>query len=265
MANGQATVPALATLGEPKQPGVRIHLLGDVPFSVVTASTPRTPSADDPERSSLLIRRSSKDGATLESTFVTVFDPIGPSPSLTKVGRMTNTPGFVVLYLETIDGDEHLVVNLRPGQVRTVQLADGRELSTDAFVVRTRRDELMMAGGTVANASGVAVRQPSYSGKILAAVRYQTPEGRGWFETDAPIPNDATLIGRTLSIRHGDDTAWGWTLTKIEPTAENRVRLYVREEPGFLIEGKDRAAHYYQFPSTTSPGPHRFTIGTIRR
>jgi hypothetical protein len=265
LAHGQATAPAQATLGQPDQPGVRLHLLGDTPFSVVTGSSPLNPSADDPERSALLVRRTSSEGANLESTFVTVFDPVGPTPSLTKVGRMTDTPGFVVLYLQTLDGDEHVVINLKPGEVRTVQLADGRALSTDAFVVRARRDEMMMAGGTVANASGVAVRQPSYSGKILAVVRLNGPDGRGWFETDAAIPDDPSLVGRTLAIRHGDRTAHCWTLTRIERTANRRVRLHVKEEPGFRIEGNDWAAHYYQFPGTTNPGPHTFTIATIRR
>jgi hypothetical protein len=265
MSHGQATLPGLATLGEPNQPGVRIHLLADTPYSVVTGSTPREPSADDHERSALLIRRDSKGPANLKSTFVSVFDPIGPRASLTKVGRMTDTPGFVVLYIETLDGEEHLVINLRPGQLRTVQLADGRNLTTDAYVVRARRDELMMAGGTVANASGVGLRQESLSGNILAAVRFNGAAGRGWFETDASIAADPSLIGRTLTIRHGDRSSRGWTLTKIEPTLNNRLRLYVKEEPGFLIEGNDRVAHYYQFPGTSSPGPHTFTISTIRR
>lgn len=265
MAHGSAVVPALATLGEAGRPGVRLHLLGDTPFSVVTGSTPRAPSKDEAERSVLLLRRSSKDGGTLESTFVTVFDPIGPKPSLTKVGRMSATPGFVVLYLETLDGPEHLVINLRPGTIRTVQLADGRDVTTDGFVVRARRDELMLAGGTVAVASGVSVRQPSNSGSILSSTRFPTAEARGWFETDAVIPADPSLVGRTLLIRHGDRTSHGWTLTRIEPIGNNRVRLYVREEPGFLIEGNDRAARYYQFPATTHPGPHSFTIATIQR
>ena len=75
----------------------------------------------------------------------------------------------------------------------------------------------------------------------------------------------ARLIGRTLLIRHGDDTTHAWTLTRIEPIPNRRVRLYVREEPGFLIEGEGRAARYYQFPRTTSPGPHTFSLATIRR
>jgi hypothetical protein len=265
MTHGSASAPSMASLREPGQPGVRLHFLGDAPITVVTGSTPRVSSPDAPGRAALLLRRATNQGEPLESTFVTVFDPLTPKPSLTKVGRMNDTPGFVVLYLETIDGPEHLVVNLRPGAIRTLELADGRVLTTDGFVVRARRDELMLAGGTVAVVAGVAVRQPEYSGKILASTRFSNSDGRGWFETDAAIPADPALVGRTLLIRHGDRTTHGWTLSRVEPVGANRVRLHVREEPGFLIEGQDRAAHYYQFPGTVSPGPHTFNISTIRR
>ena len=178
---------------------------------------------------------------------------------------MNNTPGFVVLYLDTPDGPEHLVINLRPGVVRQTHLADGRELSTDGRVVRARRDELMLAGGTVAALGGVAVRQPAIVGKILGANRFNSGTTRGWFETDAPIPSGMNLTGRTLIIRHGDGTTHGWTLQKVEPAGAKRTRLYVAEEPGFGLEGKDQVAHYYQFPATSSPGPHSFRVSTIAR
>jgi hypothetical protein len=265
MTHGLAVAPGLAMLGEPGKARLRLHLLGDTPFHVVAGSTPRTSAADEPGRAALLLRRSSKGGATVESTFVTVFDPLGPGPGLGKVGRMTETPGFVVLYLETLDGPEHLIINLRPGEIRTIPLADGRDLSTDAFVVRARRDELMMAGGTVASVSGVAIRQPALTGRILASARFPTADSRGWFETDAAIPPDPSLVGRTLLIRHGDRSARGWTIARVEPGVDQRVRIHVKEEPGFLIEGADRIAHYYQFPNTANPGPHTFTIATIRR
>jgi hypothetical protein len=42
----------------------------------------------------------------------------------------------VVILLETADGEEHLVVNLRPGTPKTVRLADGRDVSTDGLAVR---------------------------------------------------------------------------------------------------------------------------------
>ena len=260
MSHGRALAPTVATLGGPEGPALRLHLLGDAPTAVVVGSTPKAPTADDPGRAALLLRRVAEGGQALESTFATVFDPFG----LAKVGRMTETPGFVVLYLETPDGPEHLVVNLRPGATRSVPLADGRELTTDAFVVRLRRDELMMAGGTVASASGVAVRQPLFAGTILASARFPTPGARGWFETAASLPVDPSLVGRTILIRHGDQVAHGWTIARVESVA-GRVQIHVREEPGFLIEGDDRSARYYQFPNASHPGPHAFTIATIRR
>ena len=265
MARGTATKAAVVDLHDPGKSSLRLHLLGDTPASVVTAVTPRAPSADDPAWSSLLIRRSGGPGKDLASTFVTLFEPTGPGRGSAKVGRMTRTPGFVVLYLETLDGPEHLVINLRPGTPRSVELADGRALSTDAWAVRIRGSSLVAAGGTFASTSDAAVRQDRVAGTILAAARFATAEGRGWFETEAPVPVDASLIGRTLIIRHGDGTTHGWTLARVEPAPERRTRLHVREEPGFLIEGGERHARYYQFPGNSSPGPHAFEISTIRR
>ena len=72
-------------------------------------------------------------------------------------------------------------------------------------------------------------------------------------------------IGSDCLIRHGDGTTRGWTLRRVESLPDRRSRLYVREEPGFLIEGDDRAARYYQFPGITAPGPHTFTIATLGR
>ena len=265
---GQADRPSMAEWHDAGRSALRLHLLDDAPYQVITALTPRTTGTEEPNRAALLVRREAPGDQPLESTFVTVFDPtLGDSPAgnLVRVGRMNQTPGFVVLYLETPDGPEHLAISLQPGTLRKTQLADGRELTTDGRVVRARRDELMLAGGTVASLGGVTVRQPSLAGKILGATRFGSPESRGWFETDAEIPPRPDLVGRTLLIRHGDGTTHGWTLQKIERVAEKRTRLHVREEPGFAIEGKDRVARYYQFPGTTSVGPHTFKIATIAR
>ncbi len=268
MRHAWANRPLIAEWHEASKAVFRLHLLDDAPYEVVTASTPRKPTEDEPRGSSLVVRRRQTEEGPLESTFVTVVDPtLGASSggNLTKVGRMNDTPGFVILYLETPDGPEHLAVNLKPGTIRKTQLADGRDLATDARVVRAHRDELMIAGGTVASLGGVAVRQPVVSGKILAATRFNSGESRGWFETDAALPDRPNLVGRTLIIRHGDGTCHGWTLRKVEPLANRRTRLHVVEEPGFTLEGKDAVAHYYQFPSTTSPGPHTFRVATIAR
>ena len=122
-----------------------------------------------------------------------------------------------------------------------------------------------MAGGTSATDGSITVRQAWVSGKILASARFPAADSRGWFETDAPVPADRALAGRTLIIRHGDGSAHAWTLLRAEAAPDKRTRLIVREEPGFLIEGGDRRARYYQFPGTTSPGPHDFTLSTIMR
>ena len=75
LTHGQSTHGSTAILAEPGRAGVRLHLLGDSPFEVLRGTTPRDPSGDDPSRAALLLRRNSRDGSALTSTFVTVFEP----------------------------------------------------------------------------------------------------------------------------------------------------------------------------------------------
>ena len=62
----------------------------------------------------------------------------------------------MVVYIETAEGGEHVVVNLAPGTTRTVPLADGRSLTTDGLAVRVSRAGLVLAGGTFAEIGGPA-------------------------------------------------------------------------------------------------------------
>ena len=88
VAQAHLTRPSMAELTGPDGRGVRLHLLGDAPMSAITAlgpdptaEAPRKPS-DEPGRAALMLRRTSTDGGTLRSMFVTVFEPVGGGPPL---------------------------------------------------------------------------------------------------------------------------------------------------------------------------------------
>jgi hypothetical protein len=201
----------------------------------------------------------------LKSTFVTVFEPIGASAPLKRVGRVEAPAETVVLVLETVDGTEHLVLNLRPGTDQQVHLADGRLLRTNGLAVRATGPSLILAGGTYAEVDGRRVQQSRCAGTIRGAVRQPSQGARGWFETDAAVPDPGTLEGRALLIHHGDGSARGWTIVRASAMPEGRTRFYVREEPGFSLDPKTGAAQYYQFPRASIPGPHQFWVAKVTR
>ena len=272
-ARATLTHPATATWAERgaagSHPGARLHILGDTPFDAVTALGPDALSQgkDDSGRAALVLRRRSESGDTLNSLFVTVFEPIfRGTPPLKRVGRVASPSGTVVVYLETPDGSEHVVLNLSPGTVRAVTLADGRALTTDGLAVRVTSAGLVLAGGTFAEVGGgqLQARQSRASGKLVGVVRRPSTGSRGWFETDAPLPDLDALAGRVVTITHGDDSTRGWTVERAENT-RNGARLYLREEPGFALDPASKAARYYQFPQLTAPGPHHFRVGKIAR
>ncbi|HKM56902.1 MAG TPA: hypothetical protein VJY33_26080, partial [Isosphaeraceae bacterium] len=261
--------------GSPPGPAalaLRVHLLSDGPMTVLTAESPdRSPpgssagSSADCRRASLIVRRQEARSHTLWSTFVTLYEPAGEAfAPLLRVGRVSAAAGIVAVVVESIDGVEYVLVNLEPGTVRRVQLPGGQYVSFDGLAMRVRQREIVLAGGTFAEGSGRLVSHPRFTGELVASVRQPSQRGLGWFVTPDRPSDVSTLAGRTLVVQHGDGTCRSWTLDSAETTPQG-TRLFVREEPGFLIAESDHSARYYQFPMVTAPGPHRFRVAQISR
>ncbi len=261
--------------GSPRGPAalaLRLHLLGDGPMTVLTADSPdrshpgsSAGSSADCRRASLIVRRQEARSQTLWSTFVTLYEPAGEAfAPLLRVGRVSAAAGIVAVVVESIDGVEYVLVNLEPGTVRRVQLPGGQYVSLDGLAMRVRQREIVLAGGTFAEGSGRLVSHPRFTGEIVASVRQPSQRGLGWFVTPDRASDVPAVAGRTLVVQHGDGTCRSWTLDSAETTPQG-TRLFVREEPGFLIQESDHSARYYQFPMVTAPGPHRFRVAQISR
>ncbi len=272
LASGRLSGFAQADLVARDGVGARLHLLHEFPAAIAIGSEPDAPRsphdqprAGDPDagRSVLVARRSSLAGTTLKSAFVSVVEPRGPLITpLSRVGRVKNDPGIVVVYVETSAGPEHLVINLNPGMAITARLADGGVVETDGRVVRLNAKGLTLAGGRYARYAGRAVARTPLNGVVLASGRGVSAGALGWFDVDIPLPADVELKGRSLLIRHGDRFARGWTIDRVEARGRG-ARIFVVEEPGFAIDPATGAARYYQLPGTNDPGPHLFTICTL--
>ena len=268
--------PSQAILAEGDSPGVRLHLLGDLPAAAVVATTPngvgstgdRGGAGEPPRRSSLLLRRRSRGDAPLASTFVTVIEPVVPTvPLLGKVGRVDAEDGVVVLVLEAGGVVEHLVFNPTPGTPIAAKLADGRMVETDGLVVRVVADRPILAGGTFAEVGGLRVEQERAGGKVRAtgSAGPMSPGALGWIGIDASLPDPEALVGRSLSIRHGNGISRGWTVVKAVNLPRGGARIDVRELAGFRIDPETGDAVYEQFPGLRAPGPHTLSIHRIAR
>ncbi len=239
-------------------------------FTAISPDPTRTDSEsgvarEEPWRASLILRRQAAQGHSLSSRFVTVFEPTGKGfQPLRRVDRLAATPELAVLRIDTIDGLEYILVNLRPGILQQVQLPGGRFVSFNGLALRVRERALVLAGGTFAEGSGRLVSQVNLAGTLTASGRQNSERGSGWFLTPDRLPDNPALAGRSLIVQHGDGSSRSWTLDSIESTPQG-TRLHVREEPGFLIDPTDRVAHYYQFPQVSVRGPHRFYLAQIAR
>jgi hypothetical protein len=259
LSHGPLDAPTAATLGDGPR-SLRVHLLGDAPS---TAFLGAAPGAANDSRAVMALRRTSSEGQTLTSHFVTLFEPGGTTrPGRLAVGRVEAPPGVVALVVSGQGVEEHLVINLHPGTSRATRLADGRRLATDGVAVRVRGEDLVLAGGSFAELGSLRREQPAAEGTVVLATH--DPQGRGVFETDAAIPDAPDLIGRTLLIQHGDGTTRGWTIAQVEPLTDG-TRFLVNEAPGFRLDHRTGEARYEQFPRTSHPGPHTLKVARIAR
>jgi hypothetical protein len=268
LTSARALRPAQAWLATRGTPGVRLHIVGDLPATLIAGTTPIASGAKsgaDDGRAALVVRRRADDGSTLSSTFVTVFEPVGPSFPPLRVGRVESPVGTLVLLIQSTTETEHLIVNLQPGSQPTVQLSDGRAVRTDGLAVRVAGESLRLAGGTFAETAGHRVRQDRIVGTIRGVGRMGKGRSPGWFEVDGASEELNGLAGRVLLIAHGDGTTRGWTIDHVEPADRSRSLLFVREEPGFALDPRTGAAHYYQFPANEAPAPHHFGVPRIAR
>jgi hypothetical protein len=271
LAHARLNRPTQAVLERGSAPGVRLHLLADLPMTLFTATSrdrresPITNgSAAEPGRAALIVRRRHDHGATLDSQFVTVLEPLG-QPALLRVGRVASERGTVVLVMQTADGDEHLVLNLASAREINVALADGERLRTDALAVRVTPRSFLVAGGTFAELGQRRHAHHHATGRVVAVGRDVSGQSRGWFQTDRPLPEPRSVNGRALRIRHDDGTTRGWTIDHAENQGERGARIYVREEPGWQLDAETGFAFCYQFPGGRFPGPHAYAIDQITR
>ena len=274
LGEARLTRPSTAWLTRPYGPGVRLHVLSNTPLTAYNATSPDPIDGTDagrggeggagpPAWSSAAVPRTRK----LKTTFVTVYEPLGTACHPCCVsGRVWSPPGTVIVYLETAEGSEHVLINLTPGKAQAVTLSDGWPLRTDGLVVVLGRGTgagrrfVRRIGGTAGSpGTGDGDDRGGEPRGVSAA-------GRGWFLTDNPVPDPDALVGRTLLIRHGDGTTHGWTMTRVENLPEgNGAGLHVHEEPGFLIDADSGVARFYQFPRNSVQGPHTFHVSRITR
>ncbi len=254
--------PAQVTLLAKDRPGVRLHILGDGPY---TAYLGRSTSGSAEGNASLVLRRRSADGSALSTAFVTVIEPLGRMPGLRRVGQLAGPPGVITIAVETAGGTEYLIVNTEPGDAKNVPLPDGRVVRSDGLVARVAPSGLILAGGTFAEVGEMRATLSKITGTVVAAGRSDRPDALGVFRLAEPLPELESLAGRTLLIRHGDGSSRGWTIVAAENLDEGGSRIHVREEAGLRIDPVSTAAKYERFPGTMVPGPHQFGISRIAR
>jgi hypothetical protein len=163
-----------------------------------------------------------RTGDNLESTFIAVHEPVNGEAKVQSITAERNGDMLVI----TIDRGAHGVDRFAQGRTVTLNRHDGRRYAVT----------------------------PQWSGDVTGYARMSTDGSRGWFDLDDAVKAEA--VG-TLLIYFADDTQRAFNVVRIDGK-----RTYVREDPGFNIEGD--SINITSYPQRTIEGSAmRYTLSRV--
>lgn len=218
-----------------------------------------TPRIDTEGRATLLVRRRSAEGATLSSRFVTVLEPTGEAfRPLLRVGRVASPEGTTVVFVETADGPEHLVVNASP----VVHLRHPRHGRVDHRRPGGpgQRGRLDARGRDVRGVRGPPGRPPGRGRDHREAFRGDPSEGLGRFNFDVPLERpERSRAGRSSSATATAFAGPGRSTTlKTGPPRRSSSSAKARASPSNRRPGRPA-----DFSSPAIPGPAHRPFGSV--
>lgn len=195
-----------------------------------------------------------RQGENLESFFAATHEPL------------SDKPGQVESIQALQQGNLHLIqVILSENRIDYILLApDSGETVAETplgklefrghyAVIRTENGKVTrswLIGGNQLSLNGqrLATGEGAYRGTITGYSREEQSTHRGYFDLDLALPEGDY---HSLHIQFPDHTERSFNVVRITPQ-EQGSRLYVREDPGFDIEG-DRI-NLTSYPQRTIPG-----------
>ena len=264
---GDSSRPCNVTWGG-KQTGatVRAFLNGQPSTEIILARAPiirptrNLPSERDKHQGPYLMRRRS-GGQGLTSCFGAVYDvwKASAKPSVDEVEWLAPQPGSeLCVALRVRMGDrEDLIYSSTDDIARTV--AGVRVRGRVAALSRKRGKPAWgyVYGAGEIGAGDCRASSPPDVRAALQNVLRKADRGENALEVDAKLPEGTQLAGVWLRVIHGDGSAYGYRIERVEHTARGS-RIVIHDEPGF--ERTDKGMRMLFFPNYEIPGAQRVEV-----
>ena len=253
-------------------PGVRIHLLGDLPAMAIVAVSPdparatlaARQSGAEPGRASLLVRRRSAAGEALSSALRDRVRACGQGVPSAAADR----PRLVRTRCDRRARGNRRRPGVSAGEpeswIDAAGCVAGRTyVSFDGLAARVREHEVVLAGGTFAEGAGRLVSQPNLAGTLTGSVRRTTDRGLGWFITPEHLADGP---GNCRPLAGG--RAWRRHVPVLDPRfgriAARRHSPSCPGRAGLSHRSPQRRGPVLSIPQVKR-GPHRFRVSQIAR
>ncbi len=257
---------------------LKTHVLGAAGTRVITGMCPSIRGAQRDESTIhdlwmpiIAVRRGTPAEAgaepvePLSSTFVAVHEPYFETTCIDSVEQLAvaGPENCVALAVRSGDITDYLISTNEQAPYEQEVLVPAANLS-----FRGRLAHLRLQGGEVKWAyilDGAELKLGQLhiktagplTGDITGVQRREAGDENDAFLTPVQLPTDVELAGETMVITHGDTTAHGYTIDRVERVGDTTV-IHVLDEPGLEITPDETRQVY--FPHRVIPGTNTFYI-----
>ncbi|MFA9479505.1 heparinase II/III family protein [Phycisphaerales bacterium AB-hyl4] len=189
-----------------------------------------------------------------ENTFVLVHEAHRDAAKVASaelVSMTSDDPEAVVVRVTLADGREDVFFStLSDGEIR---LADGTvfegRLGWQRRGTDGRETLRVFDGRRLTNAAGDGVQgvEPLH-GRVMATQRVEAGDAREALVVDRPLPDDGSLVGRTVHVAFGDEMTWSYRIRSVENDANGSAVVELEHEPGFEIREDGALAKMLFYP-----------------
>lgn len=208
-----------------------------------------------------------RDGNNLESTFITVMEPLKPSQTsrVTSINKLPIDQGPEgAIALQITYGNTTDIILSTYGNNGLPLMTGDITLVGDAALIRIVDDEIkeaVLLSGTELHIGQLKLLGSGpVQGKVTRTLRKAQGDPYNAIMTDAEVPPE--FQDHYMIITHPDHSTSGYHIAEVINQNEQTIIILSEYDPGFEVN-EDGSSQMIYYPRKTWDGAHLFQIGNI--
>lgn len=200
---------------------------------------------------------------TLGSMFVAVHEPFQIAPFISKIDSLDLGHDAILITISFLDTQDYVIYDKEASRQRSVRCGNHELQFQGRFATirtkGTKTEWIYMVDSEYLRWDNCTLSSVGRIEGKVAGVYAPSAKIPAFFELTPPIPDDPSLRGAVMIVRHGNGSTHGFEIKDIM-TLGDRTWLFPTQDHGFAHEVRSGKLQMRFFPHRMFNGPHTFRI-----